>query len=224
MEKHYKPPKKRRYGSVKCPHVDATYLNQERKGTIHPEMVGDNSDFTFIMLKGQDEFLPEKENHAENLKIWEGGNMEIKSPAFEEGAFIPRKYTCDGMNVSPPLEWSLVPEVTKAFALICDDPDASMRTWVHWVLYNIPGDQNRISEDIPPMEVLENGAMHGKNDFRRTGYGGPCPPRGTHRYFYKIYALDEVLDLDPGISKKALLKAMEGHVLAEGQLVGRYKR
>lgn len=224
MGKQYKPPKKRRYGSVKCSHVDATYLNQESKRAIHPEMAEDNADFTFIMLKGQDELLPEKENHAEHLKIWEGENMEIRSPAFEEGAFIPRKYTCDGNNVSPPLEWSQVPEGTKAFALICDDPDASMRTWVHWVLFNIPGDMNLLTEDVPPLEVLENGALQGKNDFKRIGYGGPCPPRGTHRYVYKIYALDEVLDMAPGISKETLLKAMEGHLLAKGQLVGRYRR
>lgn len=224
MGKHYKPRKKRRYGSVKCSHVDAIYLDEESKRAVHPEMLEDNSDFTFIMLKGQDEFLSEKENHTEHLKIWEGGNMEIRSSAFEEGAYIPWKYTCDGNDVSPPLEWSLVPDGTKTFALICDDPDAPMRTWVHWILFNIPGDMNQLPEDIPPVEVLGNGAVHGMNDFRRTGYGGPCPPRGTHRYCFKIYALDKVLDLGPGISKKALLKAMEGHLLAEGQLVGRYRK
>ena len=150
--------------------------------------------------------------------------MEIKSSAFDEGAFITRKYTCDGNNISPPFEWSLIPDGTKAFALICDDPDAPMGTWVHWVLFNLPGNINELSENIPPWEVLENGAKQGKNDFRKIGYGGPCPPGGTHRYYFKIYALDEELDVDTGISKKELLKAMEGRILAEGQLMGRYKR
>ncbi len=99
-----------------------------------------------------------------------------------------------------------------------------MGTWVHWVLFNLPGNINELSENIAPLEVLENGAKQGKNDFRKIGYGGPCPPRGTHRYYFKIYALDEELDVDTGISKKELLKAMEGRILAEGQLMGRYKR
>jgi Raf kinase inhibitor-like YbhB/YbcL family protein len=153
-----------------------------------------------------------------------GKTMEIRSSAFKEGGFIPEKFTCDGTDVSPPLEWSQVPDGTKAFALICDDPDAPMGTWVHWVIFNIPGNTRELTEKIPPLEVLENGARQGRNDFRKTGYGGPCPPRGTHRYYFKIYALDENLDVGAGISKKELIRAMEGHILAEGQLMGKYKR
>jgi Raf kinase inhibitor-like YbhB/YbcL family protein len=150
--------------------------------------------------------------------------MEIISPAFDEGGFIPGEYTCDDIDVSPPLEWSLVPDGTKTFALICDDPDAPMGTWVHWVIFNIPGNITMLSENVPPLEVLENGAKHGMNDFRKMGYGGPCPPRGTHRYYFKIFALDKELDVNSGITKKGLLKAMEGHILGEGQLMGKYKR
>ena len=150
--------------------------------------------------------------------------MEIRSSAFKEGAFIPGKYTCDGMDDSPPLEWSQVPDGTETFALICDDPDAPVGTWVHWVIFNIPGDVRELTEEITPRDVLENGATHGRNDFRNLGYGGPCPPRGTHRYYFKIYALDTKLDVGAGISKKELIRAMEGHILAEGQLMGKYKR
>ena len=150
--------------------------------------------------------------------------MKINSPVFDEGAFIPSGYTCDGMDISPPLEWSQVPEGTKVFALICDDPDAPMGNWVHWVIFNLPGNIKELSENMPTMELLENGARQGRNDFGRIGYGGPCPPRGTHRYYFKLYALDAEIDLGPGISKKELLKAMQGHILAEGQLIGRYKR
>lgn len=150
--------------------------------------------------------------------------MEIKSSAFKEGGLIPGKYTCDGIDVSPPLEWSSVPDGTETFALICDDPDAPVGTWVHWVLFNIPGDIRGLPENMPASDVLENGAMQGRNDFGRTSYGGPCPPRGTHRYYFKIYALDRELDTGPGVSKKELLKAMDGHILAEGQLMGKYKR
>ena len=150
--------------------------------------------------------------------------LEITSPAFEEGGMIPERYTCDGVNVSPPLTWTSVPAGTKSLALICDDPDAPMGTWVHWVVFNLPVDATGLPEDIPPQKALERGGKHGTNDFRTIGYGGPCPPSGTHRYYFKLYALDAELDLDVGITKEQLLKAMEGHVLAEGQLMGRYKR
>ena len=150
--------------------------------------------------------------------------MEIRSSAFNEGGIIPRKYTCDNIDISPPLEWSQVPDGTKTFALICDDPDAPMGTWVHWVLFNLPENVLELPENVLKLEVLKNGARQGKNDFGKIGYGGPCPPSGTHRYYFKIYALDKKLDTKPGITKKELLKAMEGHMLAEGQLMGRYKR
>jgi Raf kinase inhibitor-like YbhB/YbcL family protein len=150
--------------------------------------------------------------------------IKITSPAFNEGGMIPKKYTCDGLDVSPPLTWASAPEGTKTFALICDDPDAPMGTWVHWVLFNLPGNINSLSENIPPQRTLSNNAKQGTNDFGKIGYGGPCPPGGTHRYYFKIYALDTELNLAPGITKSNLLAAMKGHILGEGQLMGRYKR
>ncbi|HOK26531.1 MAG TPA: YbhB/YbcL family Raf kinase inhibitor-like protein [Bacteroidales bacterium] len=150
--------------------------------------------------------------------------MEIKSPAFKEGELIPSRHTCDGHDVSPPLEWSGAPAETRSFALISDDPDAPVGTWVHWVIFNIPANVNKLEENIPKKEVLSNGARQGRNDFGRIGYGGPCPPGGTHRYYFKLYALDRELDLKAGSTKRDLLKAMEGHVLAEAHLMGRYRR
>lgn len=152
--------------------------------------------------------------------------MEIKitSSAFEDGGLIPAKYTCDGADVSPPLQWDAVPEGTRSIALICDDPDAPMGTWVHWVLFNLPSDAKELAQNIPTEETLPNGAKQGVNDFGRVGYGGPCPPGGTHRYFFKIYALDTELDLQAGADKRQLLKTMEGHILGQGQLIGKYKR
>ena len=148
----------------------------------------------------------------------------IKSPAFVPGGKIPGKYTCDGMDISPPLTWTSGPEGTKTFALICDDPDAPMGTWVHWVLFNLPADITEFSENVPPERELESGAKQGMNDFRKIGYGGPCPPSGTHRYFFKLYALDTEINLEAGATKSELLRAMEGHILAEAQLMGRYER
>jgi len=150
--------------------------------------------------------------------------ITMKSSAFEEGGMIPSKYTCDGKDVSPPLAWSSVPEGTKSLALICDDPDAPMGTWVHWVIYNLPLDAKELAEAFPAQKILANGARQGINDFRKIGYGGPCPPGGTHRYYFKLYALDTILALEAGASKKQLLAAMEGHILAQGQIMGKYKR
>jgi Raf kinase inhibitor-like YbhB/YbcL family protein len=150
--------------------------------------------------------------------------IKIKSLAFVPGGKIPGKYTCDGMDISPPLSWTSGPEGTKTFALICDDPDAPMGTWVHWVLFNLPADITEFSENVPPEKELENGAKQGMNDFRKIGYGGPCPPGGTHRYFFKLYALDTEINLEAGATKAELLEAMEGHILAEGQMIGRYER
>lgn len=152
--------------------------------------------------------------------------MEIKitSPAFENEGMIPAKYTCDGEDISPPLQWDAVPEGTKSIALISDDPDAPMGTWVHWVLFNLPADARELKENIPPDKTLPNGAKQGTSDFGRIGYGGPCPPGGTHRYFFKIYALDTELSLQAGARKRDLLKAMEGHIVGQGQLMGKYKR
>lgn len=155
-----------------------------------------------------------------------GTKMEFKieSSAFKEGEFIPSKFTCDGPNVSPPLNWNGAPLNTKSFALINDDPDAPAGDWVHWILYNIPPNTAGLKENISPDKKLPDGSIHGKNDFKQLGYGGPCPPSGVHRYFFKIYALDTILKLEPGAVKKELLSAMEKHILAEGRLTGKYKR
>ncbi len=151
--------------------------------------------------------------------------MVLTSPAFKEGEMIPREYTCEGKDISPALQWKGVPEKTRSFALICDDPDAPMGTWVHWVIWNIPATASGLPEGIEPEKELKDGTRQGKNDFRRIGYGGPCPPPGpAHRYFFKLYALDSKLDLRPGATKSELLKAMEGHILAEAHLMGKYKR
>ena len=150
--------------------------------------------------------------------------MEIKSSAFGSGEMIPAKYTCDGADFSPPLEWSGSPAGTRSFALICDDPDAPMGTWVHWVIYDIPPSATMLAEGITREKDLPGGGTQGINDFRKIGYGGPCPPGGTHRYFFKLYALDSELGLKPGVTKDQLLKAMRGHILGEAQIMGTYKR
>lgn len=145
--------------------------------------------------------------------------MKITSSAFINNGVIPKKYTCDGEDVNPPLEFIDVPENTKTLALIVDDPDAPMGTWVHWVLYNISPDCRKIEENSVP-----KGAMEGINDFRKRTYGGPCPPSGTHRYFFKLYALDCVIDLKGTVTKKDLEKAMDGHIIAKAELIGLYSR
>jgi Raf kinase inhibitor-like YbhB/YbcL family protein len=150
--------------------------------------------------------------------------ITITSTAFADGGMIPKDYTCDGEDISPPLAWTGVPEGTKSLAIICDDPDAPMGTWVHWVLFNIPATVHELHQNMSHAEVLDNGAKHGINDFRKFGYGGPCPPGGTHRYYFKLYALDIELMQGPGLTKAELIEAIKDHILAEGQLMGRYKR
>ena len=151
-------------------------------------------------------------------------DIQVFSPAFKGGGMIPSKYTCDGENISPALQWQGVPPAARSIAIISDDPDAPMGTWVHWVLFNLPAETEQLSEKIAAEATLANGAKHGTNDFRKLGYGGPCPPNGTHRYFFKVYCLDIVLNEPAGITKRQLLDAMHGHVLANGQLMGKYKR
>ena len=150
--------------------------------------------------------------------------IQLTSSAFKEGGSIPRGYTCAGANVSPPLEWTGVPKSGKTIALIADDPDAPSGTFVHWVLYNLPADGLGLIENTPPTERLKGGGMQGKNDFGEIGYGGPCPPSGTHRYFFKIYALDAELSLKAGATKAEVENAMQGHIVAQGQLMGTYER
>jgi len=150
--------------------------------------------------------------------------MQLTSSAFQEGTAIPKKYTGDGADVSPALNWQGAPQGTKSFALICDDPDAPVGTWTHWVLFNLPADTGALEEGVAKQETLPNGARQGKNSWDRDniGYRGPKPPSGTHRYFFKVYALDTMLDLQSGTSKGQLEKAMKGHVLARGELMGKY--
>ncbi|HEV3146289.1 MAG TPA: YbhB/YbcL family Raf kinase inhibitor-like protein, partial [Gemmataceae bacterium] len=141
--------------------------------------------------------------------------MKLTSTAFTEGSTIPKTYTGDGEDHSPPLKWSDVPEKTKCFALICDDPDAPLGTWVHWVLFNIPADQREMQEGVSADGTVAGGAKQGKNDFKKLGYGGPAPPKGKpHRYYFKLYALDSMLDLKEGASKKDVEQAIKGHILA----------
>ena len=161
-------------------------------------------------------------NH--NLLAQENKKMEIKSSAFQNGGMIPSKYTCDGEDISPPLSWNGVPAETQSLALVSDDPDAPAGIWVHWVIYNIPPSETGLSENIPKENILLNEAEQGINDFRTIGYGGPCPPGGTHRYFFKLYALNIKPNLDAGATKKQLLKKMKGHILRQAKLYGKYKR
>ena len=153
--------------------------------------------------------------------------FSLSSPAFKEGATIPGKYTCDGADVSPSLSWSGAPPGTVTFALIADDPDAPAGTWVHWVLYDLPAATTQLAENVERSDAPASlgGARQGRTDFRRPGYGGPCPPPGpAHRYFFKLYALDAPLKLQAGATKWDVEAAMQGHVLGTAQLMGTYAR
>ena len=151
--------------------------------------------------------------------------FELKSSAFNHGEYIPKKFTCDGPDVSPHLNWTVPPQGTKSLALICDDPDAPVGTWVHWVIYGLPLSIRELPEGVKKDKTIQGGAKQGKNDFGRIGYGGPCPPRGpAHRYFFKLYALDAEPNLNPGATKKELLKEIENHILEKTELMGRYQR
>lgn len=146
-------------------------------------------------------------------------NLTIESSAFNPNTTIPQQYTCDGANDSPPLTWKGGPEETKSYVLIVDDPDAPNGTWVHWLLFNIPADTHQLTEK----NHIPNGAITGKNSWGNSEYGGPCPPSGRHRYFFKLYALDTVLKLDENARKEDLLNAMENHILAKAELIGLYR-
>jgi hypothetical protein len=147
-------------------------------------------------------------------------DFKLASSAFEEGKPIPSKYTCDDTNISPPLRWSGFPDKTKSFALIMDDPDAPMGTWVHWVLYNIPGTVTSLEEKL---NVAKLAAIDGSNSWEEKGYNGPCPPGGTHRYIFRLYALDQLLTPKEGMSKEELLETMKGHILGETALTGLFR-
>jgi Raf kinase inhibitor-like YbhB/YbcL family protein len=156
-----------------------------------------------------------------------GGTMslQISSTAFLAGETIPKKFTCDGPDVSPPLKWNEPPAKTQSIALIMDDPDAPAGTWVHWVLYDLPANTRELSEGVAKQEQLSSGARQGRNDFGKIGYGGPCPPPGKpHRYFFKLYALDAKVNLKSGATKADVERAMKGHILARAELIGKYGR
>jgi Raf kinase inhibitor-like YbhB/YbcL family protein len=150
--------------------------------------------------------------------------MIISSPAFQAGGDIPSEFTCEGTNTSIPLEWSSIPKNTKSLALIMDDPDAPVGIFVHWVVYNIPPAVSGFPKDLPNTQELEDGIRQGTNDTSKTGYCGPCPPSGTHRYFFKLYALDCMLKPKDALLKSDLLKAMEGHIIENTEMIGLYKR
>ncbi|MBI3988628.1 MAG: YbhB/YbcL family Raf kinase inhibitor-like protein [candidate division NC10 bacterium] len=151
--------------------------------------------------------------------------LQLRSSAFEPGGMIPKQYTCDGPDISPPLRWTDPPPGTKSLALICDDPDAPVGTWVHWVLYGLTPEIRELPEGVPTQPTLPGGGKQGRNDFRKIGYGGPCPPKGpAHRYFFKLYALNAEPALGPGATKQELLNAMANHILAQAELMGRYRR
>jgi len=158
------------------------------------------------------------------LGMEEAMSIEITSSAFAHEAAIPQKFSCKGEDVSPALAWGEPPAGTQSFALIMDDPDAPAGTWVHWVLFNIPASTRGLPEAFPSDATLPDGSMSGKNSWGKTGYGGPCPPSGTHRYFFKLYALDEMLGISAGATKGELEKAMVGHILATGELMGTFSK
>jgi Raf kinase inhibitor-like YbhB/YbcL family protein len=153
-------------------------------------------------------------------------SLALTSDAFVNGQSIPAKYACTGRNISPALAWNNPPAGTQSFALIMDDPDAPMGTWVHWILFNIPADARSLQENLPitGKNVEPNAIYIGKNSSGRTGYDGPCPPSGTHRYFFKLYALDTALNLLPGATKDQVLKEIEGHILAQAELMGTFSK
>ena len=152
-------------------------------------------------------------------------SFALKTTAFAVGGEIPKKYTCDGADVSPALNWNDAPAGTQSFALIADDPDAPVGTWTHWIIWNIPAKAVGLPEGVPKAEESSDGTRQGTNDFKRLGYGGPCPPVGKpHRYFFKLHALDIKFDVKAGASRNELERAMKGHVLSQTELMGKFKR
>jgi len=170
---------------------------------------------------------PATRNTYANERDVRGSSMafELRSSSFSASDAIPRKFTCDGVDVSPGLDWGGAPPGTKSLCLIMDDPDAPAGTWVHWVLYDLPGAADKLAENVPKERETAGGARQGRNDFGRIGYGGPCPPPGApHRYFLRLYALDAKTGLKPGATRAELDRAMKGHILGQAELMGRYKR
>ncbi|MGB9937943.1 MAG: YbhB/YbcL family Raf kinase inhibitor-like protein [Methanobacterium sp.] len=150
--------------------------------------------------------------------------INIKSNSFNEGSSIPKKFTCDNINISPQLQWDSIPDDTRSLAILCEDPDAPSGLFTHWIIFNIPPEVNELPENIEKKEKLKNGAIQGTTTHGSSGYGGPCPPQGpAHRYFFRIYAIDTLLDLDASAGRQELLDALKGHVLDEGALIGKYR-
>jgi Raf kinase inhibitor-like YbhB/YbcL family protein len=155
----------------------------------------------------------------------QGMAFAVTSPSFQNGGSIPKKFTCDGADVSPELQWTAPPTGTQSFALIADDLDAPVGTWIHWVLFDLPAETKALAEGVAKVDQPPTGGRQGRNDFRKVGYGGPCPPPGKpHRYFFRVYALDKKLGLKPGASRQELDQAMQGHILAKAELMGTYHR
>jgi Raf kinase inhibitor-like YbhB/YbcL family protein len=164
--------------------------------------------------------------------------IQLRSSAFDDGGMIPKVFSCDGSDSSPPFEWSGIPPAARSLALIVDDPDSPIDTWSHWVVFNLPPQVTAIKQAVPPEQIIEPAylenlglsneqklmVVQGGNDFGKTGYGGPCPPSGTHRYSFRLYALDNELQLNPTATRADVLKQISGHILAEGRLVGKYTR
>ncbi len=151
--------------------------------------------------------------------------MQVSTKSFSVGGEIPKRYTCDGADVSPQLSWSDPPQGSQSLALIADDPDAPRGTWTHWVVYDLPTGTKELAEDVRKIDQMPGGGSQGRNDFGKIGYGGPCPPPGKpHRYFFRVFALDKTLGLKPGASRKEVESAMQGHVLEQGEVMGRYGR
>lgn len=175
--------------------------------------------FVILVLFGGLIFYFSKRSAEPSLKLAEKNLMRLISPAFEEKQSIPQKYTCDGQDINPPLKIEDVPTGTKSLVLVVDDPDAPRGTWVHWTVWNIAPDTKEIPENSVPQEAVE-----GITDFGTTGYGGPCPPSGTHRYFFRLYALSKTLQLNPSATKTELEKAMKGFMLEQTELMGVYGR
>jgi Raf kinase inhibitor-like YbhB/YbcL family protein len=150
--------------------------------------------------------------------------FRVTTTSFRSGGPIPKKFTCDGEDISPALSWTDPPTGTKGLAVIVDDPDAPAGTWVHWVLYDLPAETHNLPEGTPKDRSLPGGAQQGRNDFGKIGYNGPCPPRGTvHRYFFKLYALNSKTGLNPGATKSEFERAMKGHILAQAELIGKFQ-
>jgi len=157
-------------------------------------------------------------------RAFAAAKITVTSASFKEDQMMPERHAYDRDNLSPSLEWSGIPAGAATIAVICDDPDAPSGNWVHWVIFNIPASASRLQEGMPIAEQFDDGIVQGTNDFMKPGYDGPYPPFGTHRYVFTVYALDTVLDLAPGATRQALMRAMAGHVLGTGSLTGRYKR